>query len=180
MVCLYCNRSWAMTVRNAGPHHWYSLNKTDTIIDFLQAIPKIIIQNFQTSNAASQNNKQRQHQKKTQNLRAREKLVGGGIFPKRKHVILIPSFPHSLYRLRLLVTSLAKKLVRSTCSKTINRHCGLWSDCDTDNGRCIHYIVKRDKYFPVSDWLKSSANSSKLVSFDQICSIAKKGVNGAG
>ena len=110
-----------MTVRNAGPHHWYSLNKTDTIIDFLQAIPKIIIQNFQTSNAASQNNKQRQHQKKTKNLRAREKLVGGGIFPKRKHVILSPSFPHSLYRLRLLATSLAEKLGRSTCSKAIYR-----------------------------------------------------------
>ena len=144
LVCLYCNRSWATTVRNAGPHHWYSLNRTDTIIDFLQAILKIIIQNLQTSNAASQNNKQRQHQKKTQNLRAREKLVGGGIFPKRKHVILSPSFPHSLYRLRLLATSLAKKLVRSTCSKTIYRQCGLWIDCDTDNGRCIHYIVKRD------------------------------------
>ena len=143
-MSLYCNRSWATTVLNAGPHHWYSLSRTDTIIDFLQAILKNIIQNLQTSNAASQNNKQRQHQKKTQNLRAREKLVGGGIFPKRKHVILSPSFPHSLYRLRLLATSLAKKLVRSTCSKTIYRQCGLWIDCDTDNGRCIHYIVKRD------------------------------------
>ena len=131
-------------MRNAGPHHWYSLNKTDTIIYFLQAILKIIIQNLQTSNAASQNNKQRQHQKKTQNLRAREKLVAGGIFPKRKHVILSPSFPHSPHRLRLLATSLAEKLVRSTCSKTIYRQCGLCSDCDTDNGRCIHYIVKRD------------------------------------
>ena len=40
-------------MRNAGPHHWYSLNKTDTIIYFLQAILKIIIQNLQTSNAAS-------------------------------------------------------------------------------------------------------------------------------
>ena len=131
-------------LRNAGPHHWYSLNKTDTIIDFLQATLKIIIQNLQTSNAASQNNKQRKHQKKTQNLRTREKLVGVGIFPKRKHVILSPSFPHSLYRLRLLATSLAKKLVTSTCSKTIYRQCGMWSDCDTDNGRCIYYIVKRD------------------------------------
>ena len=131
-------------MRNAGPHHWYSLNKTDTIIYFLRAILKIIIQNLQTSNAASQNNKQRQHQKKTQNLRAREKLEAGGIFPKRKHVILSPSFPHSLHRLRLLATSLAEKLVRSTCSKTIYRQCGPWSDCDTDNGRCIHYIVKKD------------------------------------
>ena len=131
-------------MRNAGPHHWYSLNKTDTIIYFLQAILKIIIQNLQTSNAASQNNKQRQHQKKTKNLRAKGKARGGGIFPKRKHVILSPSFPHSLYRLRLPATSLAKKLVRSTCRKTIYRQCGLWSDCDTDNGRCIHYIVKRD------------------------------------
>ena len=48
----------------AGPHHWYSLNKMDTIVDFLQMIFKIIIQNLQTSNAASQNNKQKQHQKK--------------------------------------------------------------------------------------------------------------------
>ena len=143
-MCLYSNRSWATTLCKAGPNHWYSLNKTNAIVGFLQVIFKIIIQNLQTSNAASQNNKQRQHQKKTQNLRAREKLVGGGIFPKRKHVILSPSFPHSLYRLRLLATSLAEKLGRSTCSKTIYRQCGLWSDCDTDNGRCIHYIVKRD------------------------------------
>ena len=70
-----------------GQRLWAKLAHTK-IVDFLQVIFNIIIQNPQTSNAASQNNKQRQHQKKTQNLRAREKLVGGGICPKRKHVIL--------------------------------------------------------------------------------------------
>ena len=40
------------------------LNKTDTILDFLQMIFKVIIQNLQTSNtSASQNNNKRQHQK---------------------------------------------------------------------------------------------------------------------
>ena len=40
--------------------------KTDTIVDFLQVIIKIIIQNLQISNtSASQNNKQKEHQKNT-------------------------------------------------------------------------------------------------------------------
>ena len=65
-LCLYSNRSWATTVRKVGKHHWDNdyLNKTDTIVDFLLMIFKIIIQNLQTSNTASQNNSQRQQQKK--------------------------------------------------------------------------------------------------------------------
>ena len=47
-VSVLCNRSWATTVRKAGPHNWYSLNKTDTIVDFVHVIFKIIIQNLQT------------------------------------------------------------------------------------------------------------------------------------
>ena len=38
------------------------MDKTDTIVDFLQMIVKIIIQNLQTSNtSASQNSNQKQH-----------------------------------------------------------------------------------------------------------------------
>ena len=42
-VSVLCNRSWATTVRKAGPYNWYSLNKTDTIVDFVHVIFKIII-----------------------------------------------------------------------------------------------------------------------------------------
>ena len=64
--CVYSNRSLATTNHCAQSwpthrlNHRYSLNKTDTIVDFLQMIFKIIIQN---SDTASQSNKLRQIQK---------------------------------------------------------------------------------------------------------------------
>ena len=118
---LYSNRSWATTVRKIGPHHWYNdyLSKTDTIVDFLQMIFKIIIQNLQTSNAASQNNSHRQHQKKLR-IFEKGKARGGWDFPKTKardiDVILSPSFPHCLYRQR------TRTLHPLYCKKTLRRN----------------------------------------------------------
>ena len=60
------------------------LNKTNTILDFLQMIFKVIIQNLQTSNtSASQNNNQRQHQKTIRIFEA-EKISWGVGFSKTK------------------------------------------------------------------------------------------------
>ena len=60
------------------------------------------------------------------------KARGGGIFQKRKHMILSPSFPHSLYRRRLFATSslasLAKKLVAGVdCEVTATQATGVAS-----------------------------------------------------
>ena len=75
--------------------------KTDTIVDFLQVIIKIIIQNLQISNtSASQNNKQKEHQK-TINIFDREHSSWGVVLSKTKtrdtDVILIPSFPQAVF-----------------------------------------------------------------------------------
>ena len=60
------------------------LNKTNTILDFLQMIFKVIIQNLQTSNSsASQNNNQIQHQKTIRIFEA-EKISWGVGFSKTK------------------------------------------------------------------------------------------------
>ena len=106
------------------------------------------------------------------------KARGGGIFPKRKHVILSPSFPHSLYRLRLLATSLAKKLVGSTCSKSVYRRCGrILKECNQwikpPILKAIHFVIwikkVTDRWW--SDWShrkdgdpakQPSAQSSKI------------------
>ena len=75
--------------------------KTDTIVDFLQVILKIIIQNLQISNtSASQNNKQKEHQKTT-NIFEREQSSWGLVLSKTKtrdtDVILSPSFPQAVF-----------------------------------------------------------------------------------
>lgn len=78
-----------MTLKHelASPY-FLLLNEMDTIVDFLQMI-------FKTSNtSALQDNNQRQNQKKFKNIEQERKFVGGGVSPKRKHVILTPSFPH--------------------------------------------------------------------------------------
>ena len=102
--CVQSNRSLATTNHCAQSwpthrlNHRYSLNKTDTIVDFLQMIFKIIIQN---SNTASQSNKLRQIQK-TFESSSKRKVREGQDFPKTKRpdtdVILSPSFPLTLYK----------------------------------------------------------------------------------